>query len=225
MIERARTRPSIQLTPRALYSMGRADSAAIWLEAPSVARLHSFDMAQEPYSESSQAFVHQMYPGRLTFHRGDSTVTMPRHAADVEAGRQPPCDLWFIDGGHSGKVPASDLEHAWRASHNGTLVVADDCTGRFQDVRNAWRAMLAAGKIAPLNGTRASDGGSGRLVQRAPAPGQPVAVYTGQSNWRPHQYIVGIKGWCSGYFIKPARPRAQKHADVDAPLPSIKYVS
>lgn len=187
--------PNTRVLPR------NADSAAIWLQPPSVARLHSFDMAVEPYSQSSQAFVHALFPGRLTFHRGDTMATLPKHAALVEAGRERPCDLWFVDGGHSGRVPYSDLEHAWRSAHDGTVIVADDCTGRFQDVRNAWHRMLSEGKIVPLNGTRMHDGGSGRLTQHAPSPGQPVP----SARVRPYMYIVGIKGWCSGVVAKPPR--------------------
>lgn len=181
-------------------------SAVIWLEPPSTARLHSFDMGVEPYSETAQAFVQRLYPGRLTFHKGNSMQTMPKHAASVEADASPPCDLWFIDGGHEARVPRSDMESAWRAARDGALVIADDCTGRFQDVRNAWRAMIAQGKIVPLNGTKIpGDGGSGRLVQRRAPPGQPSLKDRPTEYSKPYMYIVGIKGWCSGYFVKPAR--------------------
>ena len=138
--------------------------------------------------------------------------SLPKYSARVVAGLEPPCDLWFIDGGHTRPVPASDLEHAWRASHNRTIVVADDCTSRFQDVRDAWHQLMnVAGKLARLNESYMpqrkglTDGSSRRFRQMKPAPGQPKAARGEGAHWRPHVYVVGIKGWCSGFFVKPAR--------------------
>lgn len=180
-------------------------SAAIWLEPPSTVTLHSFDLAAEPYSQSSQAFVHRLYPSRLTFHPGETTATLPQHASLVEEGKQPPCDLWYIDGGHSGKVPMSDLTHAWRSSRNGTTVIADDCTGRFKDVRKAWHDLEQQGKILAQDANRSraefAGGYSGRVQVAAPAPGQPQPI----NGPKPFRYIVGMKGWCTGVFIKPGR--------------------
>jgi len=191
-------------------------SAAIWLEQPSQARLLSFDLGAEPYSESARAFVRTMYPGRLTYFKGDTTKTLPRFASRVESGDEPPCDLWYIDGGHQGKVPASDINSAWRASHDGTIMVADDCTGRFQAVRDAWRGALKRGLIMPLNGSRMpADGGSGRMVVDKPSPGQPTAfwprsAYEGVLAFMPQRYLIGMKGWCSGVVVKKAAGRTRK---------------
>ena len=184
-------------------------SAAIWLEAPStVKRLHSFDMGVEPYSDSSQAFIHALYPGKMVYHRGDSMKSLPKHSARVQSGMEAPCDIWYIDGGHTGKVPFSDLEHAWLSSHDGTIIVADDCTSRFQDVRTAWRSLVYKyGKIKPFNGASKdgpTDGSSGHKHQLRPPPGQPENVNHGQRYWRPYVNVVGIKGWCSGTIVMPA---------------------
>ena len=179
-------------------------SAVIWLEPPSTATLHSFDLGSEPYSQSSQAFVHALYPSRLTFHAGDTVATLPVHASLVEHGKAPPCDLWYIDGWHSGNVPMSDLKHAWRSSHNGTVVIADDCTGRFKDVRKAWHDMQQQGKILAHDSNRSrtefAGGYSGRVQVLAPAPGQPKPI----NGAKPFRYIVGMKGWCTGVFNKPS---------------------
>ena len=128
--------------PRVVCESGfnAGHSAVVWLEATS-AHLHTFDLGAEPYSESSQAFIHRLYPGRVTYHKGDSRLTMKAHAKAVREGLASECDLAFIDGNHLRLGPLLDLQYTFLFSRDGALVIADDCTNRFQHVRHAWHFM------------------------------------------------------------------------------------
>ena len=67
-------------------------------------------------------------------------------AARVASGEEPPCDLWYIDGGH-GPVVAADTINALKSSYNGTTVLWDDCTRKWKSPLEAYRSQLAAGTI------------------------------------------------------------------------------
>ena len=134
---------------------------------------------------------------------------MRKHAERVEAGHEPPCDVWFIDGLHTGFGPYLDLRNAHRAAHNHTLVFADDCTNRFPAVRHAWHVLMDEGRLrgAPghvINSNGESDGSSGRVTQGVPSPGQPGLNKSDSFKNRPLKAVIGVKGWCTGWFVKPA---------------------
>ena len=42
-------------------------------------------------------------------------------------------------------VAGRDLEHAVKASADGALIIADDCTQRFPDVLRAWAKLRSLG--------------------------------------------------------------------------------
>ena len=62
-----------------------------------------------------------------------------------------------------------DLEHAVKASADGALIIADDCTQRFPDVLRAWAKLRSLGWLY--------DDWQVNYTLAAP---------------------VGIKGWCVG---------------------------
>ena len=64
----------------------------------------------------------------------------------MASGEEPPCDLWYIDGGH-GPVVAADTVNALKSSYNGTIVLWDDCTRKWKSPLEAYRSQLAAGTI------------------------------------------------------------------------------
>ena len=154
-------------------------SALVWLEG-GCQRLIEFDFLREPYSATSRAFVEKTYPGRVTFVRGSSMFSLENHLKNVLSGKAPACDLWMVDGNHGpeGKPsthpallawPGRDLTHAIKASADGALVIADDCTERFPDVQRAWAKLQSLGSLH----------GDSQIKHALPEP-------------------IGVKGWCVG---------------------------
>lgn len=142
----------------------------VWLEGLDT-QLKTFDVFRLPYSNASRNFIDRKYPGRITFYKGKSADTVPRYLSDVHAGRQPRCDLWFVDGDHSHGMPLTDLRNALECASDGATIIADDCTRRFAAVQAAWRATLLTGAIShEFNHTMA-----------LPPPS-------------------GLKGWCVGRY-------------------------
>jgi len=120
-------------------------SAVLWLEG-TAARVQEFDLLSLPYSQASRDFILRRYPGRTSFHVGDSVATVGLHARRVLKGTAAPCDLWLIDGDH-GIHAKADFLNALGASRAGTIVVADDAGLRFPYVRKFWRIHVAIGSI------------------------------------------------------------------------------
>ena len=96
----------------------------LWLHSAPRATLHVFDLFGLPHSLASRSLVRAAYPGRVHFHEGDSRVTVAAFARRVANGTTAPCDLFFVDGAHTGRTPRHDFNNAIRASRPGALVVA-----------------------------------------------------------------------------------------------------
>lgn len=146
-------------------------TAQVWLEGLDT-QLKTFDVFRLPYSNASRDWIDGQYPGRVTFFKGKSSITVPRYVSEVRAGRQPKCDVWFIDGDHNRGAPLEDLKNSLQAASDGATIIADDCTSRFKAVQVAWRATLATGTIAH----------SFNRTMNLPPPG-------------------GLKGWCVGRYV------------------------
>ena len=122
-------------------------SAHIWLRQIPNAHLHIFDLLGLPHSRASAAFLHATHPRRATFHVGDSITTIARYARQVANGTSSPCDLWFIDGAHTGDTPRLDLEHALASARPGAVVVADDVTVGWFAVKRPWDALIKTRRL------------------------------------------------------------------------------
>ena len=110
-------------------------------------RLKSFDFFRLPYSNASQQYISECYPGRVEYFRGSTRETVPRYVSGVQAAEQPPCDLWFIDGDHRTPMAAIDLRNALQAASADATIIADDCTERYPAVQAAWRKMVLRGDL------------------------------------------------------------------------------
>jgi len=53
--------------------------------------------------------------------------------------------LWFIDGDHF--KPVHDMYWALRAAAKGAWLIADDCTGRFMNVKAAFLSLVNSGQV------------------------------------------------------------------------------
>lgn len=157
-------------------------SAILWLQQ-TPAHLVEFDAGILAYHRGSRAFLEAVYPGRASFHIGNSKETFFAHAAMVASGNHAPCDLSFIDGMHRGRLPGRDMKNAITSSNTDPLawMFADDCSSRFPDVKRAFR-QIATDSIE-ANYTRRW------LVKPPPA---------------------GLKGWCFGRVRASAVQRARE---------------
>ena len=61
--------------------------------------MHSFDLLSTGFGEPCLRHLQSRFPGRIVFHKGDSTKTVPQWAN--EAGGIVSCDLIHVDGRHS----------------------------------------------------------------------------------------------------------------------------
>ena len=120
-------------------------SAIVWLEGTKT-RLATFDLLHLNYSRSSRRFIEAKYPGRVTFHEGSSALTVPQYVERIRQHSEPACDLWLIDGDH-GKHVDNDFFSTMAASHDQTVVIADDAGLLFPYVRRVWRTHVALGSI------------------------------------------------------------------------------
>jgi hypothetical protein len=135
--------------PRVLCEIGfnAGHSSSVWLEDTAVEEAHLFDMFDHTYSAGMRDLVASVFPGKAHFHAGNSIETVAEFARRVKAGEQRRCDLWYIDGGHTGRTPKIDLKHALQASHNGTIMLFDDCSRKWGAVYNAFNEGLRDGTI------------------------------------------------------------------------------
>ena len=119
-------------------------SAAMLLSANN-ASIHDFDLMSNPWSKHSVGAFRALHPGRLHLHVGDSACTAPdalRRLQRVSGQRRPPCDRFFVDGWHEEPSVSSDLSHALLFTRPGGLVMADDASRQFPEIRPAWERLV-----------------------------------------------------------------------------------
>ncbi len=99
------------------FNAGR--SAQTVLESNESARVISFDLGG-PGPESVYECMKDVYKERLNVIWGDSTQTIPKN-------QYLPCDVWFVDGGHTKEVAKADLKNILdHVSPNGSKIIMDD---------------------------------------------------------------------------------------------------
>jgi hypothetical protein len=121
--------------------------AAVWLEGTGVKLLQSFDLPLNAPAVGARNLSRALYPGRIQFHEGPTKQTLAPFVESVLSGQTPPCDLWYIDGLHTYQYrehygPGNDMASAVRASRNGTIIIADDCTNHWAAVSGSWKQLL-----------------------------------------------------------------------------------
>ena len=126
----------------------------------------SFDLGEEAAVAAAAKYIDATFSGRHTLVLGDSRDTVPAAAAAAASAAAPRvCDVAFVDGGHFGDVPLSDImglalmsrdRLGFRVyimglalmSRDSTLLVVDD-TPFLRDVEAAWFDPAAALEIQP----------------------------------------------------------------------------
>lgn len=110
--------------------------------------LTSFDIGRHGYESGAKKCIDNLFPGRHTLVLGDSRKTVPLHDPDHKY------DLIFVDGGHKGDIPDTDLKNCKRLAHPETVVLMDDivCKENWkkpytEGPSRAWNSMVTSGEI------------------------------------------------------------------------------
>ena len=110
---------SMKSTPRHICEVGfnAGHSAIAWLCAAPAARLTSFDLGTERYTQHAAEFVKQRFGARFRLIRGNSISTL--HPSSLRrtlmqnstrsAQKLDMCDVIVIDGGHDFETAKSDM--------------------------------------------------------------------------------------------------------------------
>ena len=156
-------------------------SAAI-LASANNATLHDFDLLIQEWSSAAVSAFKRLHPGRLHAHKGDSACMVPLVLERVRRrlGGGAPCDRFFVDGWHEEPSVSSDLMHAVVFTRTGGLIMADDATHRFPDIRPAWEQLVRRGYVTDATCHRHHFGGE-----------------------------VGLKGYCVGQRTDKPAPTAE----------------
>ena len=125
-------------------------SALIWLLSHPGSTVVSFDLGKNVYVRAAYGWFKEYFPGRVDLQLGDSKQTLPAYRRKYPEA--PPCDLWFVDGGHDFETASSDLQHAIAMSSEKTVIIMDDVD--FGMVSKAWQNAIASKSIAELGRVR-----------------------------------------------------------------------
>jgi FkbM family methyltransferase len=109
-------------------------SALLFLAiTPPHVKVVSFDLGEYTHVFVAKRFIDKKFPGRHTLVTGDSRHTVPNYEDQVahrmNSKNPPPLkfDFIFVDGGHQGNIPHSDLLNSYRlVSGEKNVVVIDD---------------------------------------------------------------------------------------------------
>ena len=155
-------------------------SALAFLCASPTTQVHSFDLpsgwptsgtAGKPYIHIALAWLKRRFPGRIDLTLGDSLHTVSNFAnRSRSTGDARPCDITFVDGGHTFGHAYADLRSFRCAARPGSLVLADDCRyagGGKPGVRVAWLKLVNESRLAHVAQIGFSGAHAGCLGQYA----------------------------------------------------------
>ncbi|WP_130345929.1 O-methyltransferase [Herbihabitans rhizosphaerae] len=137
-------------------------SSLAFLEGSPDTRVVSFELDARRSVQLAKEFIDTRYPGRHELVVGDSTETVAGYAGA-------PCDLVFVDGGHTYEIAAADIRNARRIARHGGLVVVDDLIPWYPwgiGPHRAWQEAIELGLIEPTEYLV-----DGRVVDEIAAPG------------------------------------------------------
>jgi len=115
---------------------GAGHSPVIYLTAKPTNKLVVFDLFPKEYRKELEMvpsqhlfqaaaikYIYQNFPGRFVQVEGDSSVTVPKFAADKPHFK---CDLISIDGSHNPEMIYKDVKNMKALAHKDTIVLMDD---------------------------------------------------------------------------------------------------
>ena len=118
---------------------------------------HVFDLDANPSVRAGYNYLRRAFPATaFAFVVGDSTVSLPVWSGGPDVAA---CDLFHIDGGHAGGVPAIDWANVRRVIRKDgkSLVVFDDCGCQpgsewwCTEPEEVFDSAVASGDIIPLS--------------------------------------------------------------------------
>ncbi|ELU05415.1 hypothetical protein CAPTEDRAFT_205468 [Capitella teleta] len=134
-------------------------STLIWLASKANTRVYSFDLGDHVYAKYMADYLKTKHPGRLTVTWGDTMKTLPAFAKEHPEVQ---CDLIIVDGGHTFKVAAHDIETFHKMANSRNVLVFDDHPSKFGWSKNAgraWELQIRRGITSELFGCQMSVGG------------------------------------------------------------------
>jgi predicted O-methyltransferase YrrM len=100
-----------------------------------------FDLGQHKYTLPCYEHIKKTFGDRVNIIVGDSTLTLPYVKGLF--------DLIHIDGGHSDEVARNDIEHSYRLSKNGTILIMDDYD--FPNLKKLWDESIVIYSLKDLH--------------------------------------------------------------------------
>lgn len=96
-------------------------SSLLFLMANNDSKLTIFDICEHAYTKPCVQYLSSLFPGRITFIEGDSTVTVPKY---FEENPDKTFDLIHIDGAHDVKIADTDFKNCYPMASN--IIIWDD---------------------------------------------------------------------------------------------------
>lgn len=137
---------------------GAGHSAMLFLLANPDAEVYSFGLGNEPYSNTSEKFLHRKFGDRFTLTRGDSTKSLPSFMHKHPGVR---CDLVLVDGAYDKATVHSDIQNFRQIANsmNQVLFVMDTpCPAKWCMGRGAaFRQAIKKQEIVPVSRLKVSE--------------------------------------------------------------------
>lgn len=99
----------------------------------------SFDTGGLGWTEEMIAVMQEAFPGRLTYVKGESESTVAKYTGGEGGGSNfAGCDIVSADGLHHGLFSYMDMMDLRKISKKGAIVLLDDWSTQFPDVKASW---------------------------------------------------------------------------------------
>ena len=98
-------------------------TSLFFLEALPGARVYSFDLNDNPWTQRNADYLQELYGERFFFIPGDSALTVPAFRAEHP---DVTCDVMLIDGSKDGDHRTNDIRTFRKMSHEGALLFLDE---------------------------------------------------------------------------------------------------
>jgi len=107
--------------------------------------MYSFDVGRYKYVMPMVTFLQNMFPGRLSFMRGDASHTVPRFFFNFSLViPSMTCDMMLVDTVHTFYPATNEIRNFARiASQPLNIIIADDYN--YPGVRQAWETAEFSG--------------------------------------------------------------------------------
>ena len=137
--------PEIKCIGEVGFNVGM--SSATFLNISPDTIVYAFDLGEWPYVAKQKQLIDTLWPNRHMLTIGDSRVSVPQFSTLVK--NEPIFDFVFIDGGHQGDVPYSDMTNFLKLLKPGGIMCIDDICGEpyARPVVAAYQRLLSEKKV------------------------------------------------------------------------------